>query len=271
MLTKSIKFLNNMKKNIILFTALLLSGIVFSQVGVNTNLPKATLDVVGKPTTTDAIDGIIAPRISGDQLKAKDAVYTAAQNGTFVYVTDVPSTSSTGKTEFIKYIGYYYYDATISKWTPMKKTKFYTKKYVITNANLDWVENFNTKIDATKYTVLVTNAYYNDIVFTVEWQLKEYYFGSQTATHTGVNWVEDGNTYTATFNTDNFRTEKLVDVFVTGGTWRITADYPISSSKKAGSWTIDVLIIAKDDITTLSTETFNLGGSQSGAAVTSPL
>ena len=73
------------------------------------------------------------------------------------------------------------------------------------------------------------------------------------------------------FNTDNFRTEKLVDVFVTGGTWRITADYPITSSKKAGSWTIDVLIIAKDDITTLSTETFNLGGSQSGAAVTSPL
>ena len=261
-----------MKKNIILFTALLLSGVAYSQVGIDTDTPKATLDIKASPTSTTKIDGLIAPRLKGSELKTNDPKYTSDQDGAIVYVTEALASANTSpKTANVTSIGYYYYDATISKWTPMKKTKFYTKKYVITNANLDWVKDFDTKIDATKYTVLVTNAYYNDIVFTVEWQLKEYYFGSQTATDTGVNWVEDGNTYTATFNTDSFRTEKLVDVFVTGGTWRITADYPISSSKKAGSWIIDVLIIAKDDITTLSTETFNLGGNPSGAAVTSPL
>ncbi|MDY3381498.1 hypothetical protein PG587_10080 [Riemerella anatipestifer] len=43
-------------------------GVVMSQtgkVGINTENPNATLDVVGVPTNTQSLDGIIAPRATG--------------------------------------------------------------------------------------------------------------------------------------------------------------------------------------------------------------
>jgi len=39
-------------------------------------------------------DGLIAPRLTGDQLRAKDAGYLVAQTGAIVYVTDAVSTAS---------------------------------------------------------------------------------------------------------------------------------------------------------------------------------
>ncbi len=57
-----------MKKSILLLSALV-SFTSFAQVGIDTETPKATLDVVGKPSQVDKVDGIIAPRITGDQLK----------------------------------------------------------------------------------------------------------------------------------------------------------------------------------------------------------
>ncbi|CAI8860559.1 hypothetical protein [Chryseobacterium sp. IT-36CA2] len=74
-----------MKKKII--SLFLLSTVIWvsAQVGVNTSSPATTLDVVGKPTVTSTLDGIIPPRITGAQLRAKN--YTAAQTGAVVYVT----------------------------------------------------------------------------------------------------------------------------------------------------------------------------------------
>lgn len=73
------------------------STFAFAQVGINTETPKATLDVVGTPTDLTKADGIIAPRISGNNLANKDALYTSAQTGTIVYVTSgvvVPTTKN---------------------------------------------------------------------------------------------------------------------------------------------------------------------------------
>jgi hypothetical protein len=100
-----------MKKILFLITVFTGSFTSYSQVGIATITPAATLDVVGKSTTTTVPDGIIAPRLTGDQLKAKDAVYLAAQTGALVYVTAAAS-PTTAKTINVTSEGYYYLDGT---------------------------------------------------------------------------------------------------------------------------------------------------------------
>lgn len=82
------------------------------RVGVNTEIPAATLDVAGKPAITTVVDGVIVPRLTGDQLKAKDAVYLAAQTGAIVYATAAAS-PTTAKTINVTAAGQYYFDGTV--------------------------------------------------------------------------------------------------------------------------------------------------------------
>ena len=63
-----------MRKNLFL-GFVITSGLLSAQVGVGTADPKATLDVTGKPTDVNVVDGIIPPRITGDQLRAKSGPY----------------------------------------------------------------------------------------------------------------------------------------------------------------------------------------------------
>ena len=93
---------------------LTISGTAYAQegrVGINTSTPAATLDVVASATDLTRTDGFIAPRITGDQLKAKDSNYTTAQDGAIVYVTAVVASTS-DKTTNVTSIGYYYFDKT---------------------------------------------------------------------------------------------------------------------------------------------------------------
>ena len=82
-----------------------------AQVGVGTELPKATLDVVGNATLVTAIDGLIAPRLTADQLIAKTA-YTPNQTGAIVYVSAAPTVPITEPTKNVVVKGYYYFDGT---------------------------------------------------------------------------------------------------------------------------------------------------------------
>jgi len=104
-----------MKKQLFLACIVGLPLLLSAQVGINTENPAATLDVVGKPATTTTIDGLLPPRLTGDQLKAKDAVYGSSQNGTIVYVTAAVGTSTT-KTVNVTTPGYYYYNAPNNVW-----------------------------------------------------------------------------------------------------------------------------------------------------------
>ena len=63
-----------MKKTLLSLSILSLGIISHAQVGVGTNDPKATLDVVGKPTDTSTPDGVIAPRIKRTELIAKNTI-----------------------------------------------------------------------------------------------------------------------------------------------------------------------------------------------------
>lgn len=110
-----------MKKTII-YLFLLIFGYGDAQyVGINTSVPKATLDVVGTPTDPSKTDGIIAPRLSLVQLNTK--TYTAAQTGSLVYVNDV-SGSTNAATTLITVIGYYFFDGTIWQNIILKSVVF---------------------------------------------------------------------------------------------------------------------------------------------------
>lgn len=111
------------------------SSTMFAQVGINTENPAATLDVVATSTGAATAEGFIAPRLTGDQLASKNVLYTAEQNGTIVYIT-AAHTAPADKTRNVTVPGYYYYDATANNgtgansglWIPLtgaKKLQFY--------------------------------------------------------------------------------------------------------------------------------------------------
>ncbi len=100
-----------MKNKLLTIALLSISLPIFAQVGININQPQATFDIVGSPSNPGKLDGVIAPRLTGIQLKAKN--YTTAQTGTIVYVT-IAETTPTGQTVDVVSPGYYYFDGT--KW-----------------------------------------------------------------------------------------------------------------------------------------------------------
>ncbi|PKF74036.1 hypothetical protein [Chryseobacterium sp. PMSZPI] len=105
-----------MKKKSLL-PCLLLAQALFGQIGLNTNVPKSTLDVVAKTTDGSKPEGFIAPRLTGDQIKAGDAQYTTDQKGNMVYATSEVGIPS-AKTMNIQSEGYYYFDGKV--WQSMQ-------------------------------------------------------------------------------------------------------------------------------------------------------
>ena len=81
-------------------------------VGINTNTPATTLQVVGQPATSTIADGVTIPSLTGNQLKAKDSRYTAVERGTLVYITAAASPVST-KTTNVTAAGFYYFDGSV--------------------------------------------------------------------------------------------------------------------------------------------------------------
>ncbi|SMP14856.1 hypothetical protein [Chryseobacterium profundimaris] len=96
-------------KKFITITVSLLSLTVFAQVGINNNSPKATLDITVKTTDGSKPEGLLAPRLTGDQIQAGDAQYTAAQKGLIIYATAATAFPS-GKTANMTAEGYYFFD-----------------------------------------------------------------------------------------------------------------------------------------------------------------
>lgn len=98
-----------MKKHYLLLASLftLYLNAQTGSVGINTEKPQATLHVVGNPADTSKLDGIIAPRITGDELSAK--TYTTAQIGALVYVTS-PASNLSGQVKNVSTTDYYVFD-----------------------------------------------------------------------------------------------------------------------------------------------------------------
>ncbi len=103
-----------MKKNLIVAAALLAGVSAFGQIGISTADPKATLDIAASPADLTKTDGLIAPRLKGTELKAKDSNYTNDQTGAIVYVTEaLKDADTTDKTKNVTKIGYYHFDGSV--------------------------------------------------------------------------------------------------------------------------------------------------------------
>lgn len=89
----------------------------YSQSGINTKTPKATLDVQANTSNTDLASGLIAPRVTLNYLIQNALLYTPDLKGTIVYVCDVNEVELNDdeiSTRTILTDGYYYFDG--SKW-----------------------------------------------------------------------------------------------------------------------------------------------------------
>lgn len=109
-----------MKKNYLLLLNLIIPVTVFSQVGINTEAPKTTLDVSVKMNgaTLDNSQnyGIQAPRLTRSELASLTSTYGVDQKGALVYITDITGTDTGGTSAQranIKAVGYYYFDGAL--------------------------------------------------------------------------------------------------------------------------------------------------------------
>lgn len=103
-----------MKTKLLTFVIHLLCINIYAQIGVNTSNPNATLEVVSSTENTSLADGIIAPKLTGENLKNKDDAYLVNQTGAIVYVTEALTPDNTSpKTINVNEIGYYYFDGII--------------------------------------------------------------------------------------------------------------------------------------------------------------
>ena len=118
-------------KKLIYFLLLFFTTLFKSQVGINTTSPETTLHVVGKPTDANHFDGIIAPRITGDQLSKKS--YSNAKIGTVVFVTS-PATNLTGQVIHVVESGYYFF--TGNYWVQFLKEPNYYDALIVLDETL---------------------------------------------------------------------------------------------------------------------------------------
>ena len=104
-----------MKKNVIILSAMLVSTLAFSQVGINTANPKATFDITAKnPTgTTSTPEGLLLPRVDRQRAQSMNGVPAS----TLIYVNSVTTGTQTGTAVNIDAAGYYYFDG--QKWVKL--------------------------------------------------------------------------------------------------------------------------------------------------------
>ena len=133
-----------MKKVLLVFTLMATATFVKSQVGIGTNNPKATVEVVGANTAT-SIDGIVIPRIS--RKKAIDMVgdinSTIVENSTLVYIDDITGyvSTDTGVASEVDVVGFYLYKKSASKW---KKLPDYDQVKDLVSDNTYWKAQAST-------------------------------------------------------------------------------------------------------------------------------
>ncbi|MDR2237704.1 MAG: hypothetical protein LBE92_16400 [Chryseobacterium sp.] len=83
----------------------------YAQIGINTDTPKATLDITVKKETL-SIEGLIPPRLTLEELTAKgNTLYGAEQEGTIIYILNTNGGNKEGQRENIDGKGLYIFDS----------------------------------------------------------------------------------------------------------------------------------------------------------------
>jgi hypothetical protein len=114
--------------------------------------PNVTLEIVGQPGTASIADGLIIPRMTGAQLKAKveEETYgpanSATFDGTLVYITE-PVSNANGVLEYVKSPGYYYFDKSDNKWKGIINSKNATQWFYMPPVPINTEIGVNKTID----------------------------------------------------------------------------------------------------------------------------
>jgi len=108
-----------MRKTTLTLFSFVCSLSAFAQVGINSTTPKATLEIKAQTLDGSKAEGVIAPRLTGDQIKAGDLQYGNEQTGAIIYATQAVQIPS-AKTSAITEAGYYYFDGSV--WQKMGGT-----------------------------------------------------------------------------------------------------------------------------------------------------
>ena len=180
------------------------------KVGIGTNTPAARLNVSG--------DGTNPP------IKIDNTINQPG-TGSYAYLTIDNTTGN------------------VYKGTQASQA-FYYQKYILTNVNFDWVQDFNTRIPTANYTLVIVGTSFNK-----------------------------GLSVADTDNTKDVFYAQNVFAYPSAGTWRISADFPIASTSDSsnGTWTIHTMILSNNQVVSNSDITVNLAGSNTGAATASPV
>lgn len=122
--------MKKMKKKILCLLFASSISISFAQTGINTKSPKTTLEVVSNPLDVNKSDGIILPKLTGNQLKAKDDLYDETMEGTIVFVTEAASPTS-DKTINVTRKGEYYFNGEI--WLNFTDSNIYNSNGILSS------------------------------------------------------------------------------------------------------------------------------------------
>ena len=95
-------------------------NLVFSQVGIGTTNPSASLDVFQQIPTGNPPQGVLVPRMTGNELKTMTVGIN--QHSMLVYATSAATSSSLTVAEFVDAEGYYYYDNKINRFVKLCDT-----------------------------------------------------------------------------------------------------------------------------------------------------
>lgn len=144
-------------KNIFTAFLLFIPYFTIAQTGIGTKNPQATLDIASKPVDLSAVDGILPPRLTGNELKSKDNIYGNNQNGTLVFATS-PAAPITPKTIEVVKSGYYYYDAIAEKWLAFKNS---AENQITTNEISNPLNTITSTVNGISSTTNVVNSISN--------------------------------------------------------------------------------------------------------------
>ncbi|MBV8327797.1 tail fiber domain-containing protein [Chryseobacterium sp.] len=102
---------NSAMFNLCLFGSITIGSLMYSQgrIGVNTPDPKATFDINSKTDGTSQTEGLMIPRLTGDQIQAMTANLQPGTESLMIYATSSPA-SPTAKATKITQPGYYFWN-----------------------------------------------------------------------------------------------------------------------------------------------------------------
>ncbi|MDR6923672.1 MULTISPECIES: tail fiber domain-containing protein [Chryseobacterium] len=94
-----------------LIGSIISGSFLFSQVGINTPDPKSTLDIRAKTNGASQTEGLMIPRLTGDQIQTMTNNIQPGTESLMIYATSAPA-SPTAKVAKITQSGYYYWSGT---------------------------------------------------------------------------------------------------------------------------------------------------------------